>query len=208
CHRRGGGRPDSRRTVPGAVLPGAEAAGRLRRRLSAEGHLAMALVTVLPGQLAGDGLAGQGLASHGPGRPPLRRVESDPRKSSVKGDADRAGTSRGLPERGNISPRTRRAMSSDPVAGTRAYPAGQEHPARLDVGVIGAGRVGTALAVALRRAGHRIAAASAVSSASRERVARYLPGTPVLQPADVIAAADLALLTVPDDALAGLVRGL
>jgi predicted short-subunit dehydrogenase-like oxidoreductase (DUF2520 family) len=99
-------------------------------------------------------------------------------------------------------------MSPDPAAGTRAGLAGQEHPARLDVGVIGAGRVGTALAVALRRAGHRIAAASAVSSASRERVDRYLSGTPVLQPADVIAAADLVLLTVPDDALAGLVRGL
>jgi predicted short-subunit dehydrogenase-like oxidoreductase (DUF2520 family) len=95
-------------------------------------------------------------------------------------------------------------MRPDPVAG----PAGQEHPARLDVGVIGAGRVGTALAVALSRAGHRIAAASAVSSASRERIERYLTGTPVLQPADVIAAADLVLLTVPDDALAGLVRGL
>ncbi len=99
-------------------------------------------------------------------------------------------------------------MSPDPAAGTRAGLARQEHPARLDVGVIGAGRVGTALAVALRRAGHRIAAASAVSSASRERVDRYLSGTPVLQPADVIAAADLVLLTVPDDALAGLVRGL
>jgi predicted short-subunit dehydrogenase-like oxidoreductase (DUF2520 family) len=99
-------------------------------------------------------------------------------------------------------------MSSDPVAGTQAGLAGQEHPARLNVGVIGAGRVGTALAVAMRRAGHRIAAASAVSSASRERIDRYLSGTPVLQPADVIAAADLVLLTVPDDALAGLVRGL
>jgi predicted short-subunit dehydrogenase-like oxidoreductase (DUF2520 family) len=99
-------------------------------------------------------------------------------------------------------------MSSDPVAGARAGLAGQGHPARLNVGVIGAGRVGTALAVALRRAGHRIVAASAVSSASRERVDRYLSGTPVLQPADVIAAADLVLLTVPDDALAGLVRGL
>jgi len=99
-------------------------------------------------------------------------------------------------------------MSSDPVAGTRASLAGQEHPARLDVGVIGAGRVGTALAIALRRAGHRIAAASAVSSASRERVDRYLSGTPVRQPADVIASADLVLLTVPDDALPGLVRGL
>jgi predicted short-subunit dehydrogenase-like oxidoreductase (DUF2520 family) len=99
-------------------------------------------------------------------------------------------------------------MSSDPLAGTQGGLAGQEHPARLNVGVIGAGRVGTALAVALRRAGHRIAAASAVSSASTQRVDRYLPGTPVLQPADVIAAADLVLLTVPDDALAGLVRGL
>jgi predicted short-subunit dehydrogenase-like oxidoreductase (DUF2520 family) len=87
-------------------------------------------------------------------------------------------------------------------------PAGHGHPARLDVGVVGAGRVGTALAVALRRAGHTIAAASAVSEASRSRVERLLPGTPVRQPGDVVAAADLVLLTVPDDALAGLVRGL
>ena len=99
-------------------------------------------------------------------------------------------------------------MSSDPAAATRGSPAGHEHPARLNVGVIGAGRVGSALAVALRRAGHQIVAASAVSAASRDRVDRYLPGTPVLQPADVIAAADLVLLTVPDDALGGLVRGL
>jgi predicted short-subunit dehydrogenase-like oxidoreductase (DUF2520 family) len=87
------------------------------------------------------------------------------------------------------------------------YP-GHEHPARLDIGVIGAGRVGTALAVALSRAGHRIAGASAVSEASRQRVARFLPGTPVMQPEDVVAVADLVLLTVPDDALGGLVRGL
>jgi predicted short-subunit dehydrogenase-like oxidoreductase (DUF2520 family) len=86
--------------------------------------------------------------------------------------------------------------------------AGHGHPARLDVGVVGAGRVGTALAVALRRAGHTIAAASAVSEASRSRVERFLPGTPVLQPGDVVAAVDLVLLTVPDDALSGLVRGL
>jgi predicted short-subunit dehydrogenase-like oxidoreductase (DUF2520 family) len=87
-------------------------------------------------------------------------------------------------------------------------PAGHGHPARLDVGVVGAGRVGTALAVALRRAGHTIAAASAVSEASRSRVERFLPGTPVRQPSDVVAASDLVLLTVPDDALGGLVRGL
>jgi len=85
---------------------------------------------------------------------------------------------------------------------------GSEHPARLRVGVIGAGRVGTALAVALSRAGHRITAASAVSDASLERVRTYLTGTPVIQPADVADAADLVLLTVPDDVLPGLVRGL
>jgi len=82
------------------------------------------------------------------------------------------------------------------------------HPARLDVGVVGAGRVGTALAVALKRAGHRVTAASAVSQASRRRVAEFLPGTPVMQPDEVISTADLVLLTVPDDVLAGLVAGL
>ena len=91
---------------------------------------------------------------------------------------------------------------------TDAASAGQEHPAQLDVGVVGAGRVGTALAVALSRAGHRVAGASAVSAASRGRVERYLPGTPVMEPAEVIGAADLVLLTVPDDALGGLVSGL
>ena len=40
---------------------------------------------------------------------------------------------------------------------TAAPSAGHEHPAQLDVGVVGAGRVGTALAVALSRAGHRVA---------------------------------------------------
>ena len=111
-------------------------------------------------------------------------------------------------------------MTSDPVAGrypgrpgatgpddaAELPPSG--HPARLDVGVVGAGRVGTALAVALSRAGHRISGASAVSKGSRDRVGRFLPGTPVLQPEEVVAGADLVLLTVPDDALSGLVRGL
>jgi predicted short-subunit dehydrogenase-like oxidoreductase (DUF2520 family) len=100
-------------------------------------------------------------------------------------------------------------MSSDSAPGHASQPGpGHEHPARLDVGVVGAGRVGTALAVALGRAGHRIAAASAVSDASRRRVDTYLAGTPVRQPQDVVAVADLVLLTVPDDALSGLVRGL
>jgi predicted short-subunit dehydrogenase-like oxidoreductase (DUF2520 family) len=95
-------------------------------------------------------------------------------------------------------------MSSEPaVDGT-----GHVHPAQLRVGVIGAGRAGTALAAALSRAGHRVVAAAAVSEASRERIERFLPGTPVREPDGVLDAADLVLLTVPDDALPGLVAGL
>src|SRR5215813_11099093 len=82
------------------------------------------------------------------------------------------------------------------------------HPAQLAVGVVGAGRAGTAMAAALGRAGHRVVAASAVSQASIERVAARLPGVPVLRPQEVIERAGLALLTVPDDVLPGLVAGL
>jgi len=83
-----------------------------------------------------------------------------------------------------------------------------DHPARLRVGIVGAGRVGSTLAVALRRAGHEIVAVSAVSDTSVRRVRRSLPGVPFRQPPEVVAAADLVLLTVPDDVLPGLVSGL
>ncbi len=83
-----------------------------------------------------------------------------------------------------------------------------ERPARLDVGVVGAGRVGAVLGAALQRAGHRIVAVSGVSEESRSRAADLLPGTPVRTPEEVVAAAELVLLAVPDDALEGLVSGL
>jgi len=83
-----------------------------------------------------------------------------------------------------------------------------KHPAELQVGVVGAGRAGTVLAAALARAGHRVVAASAVSQESVRRIQRALPGTAIRRPEQVIAEADLVLLTVPDDVLPGLVRGL
>ena len=83
-----------------------------------------------------------------------------------------------------------------------------DRPARLSVGVVGAGRVGAVLGAALGRAGHRVVAAAAVSEASRRRVEALLPGTPVVPPDEVLARADLVLLTVPDDVLPGLVEGL
>jgi predicted short-subunit dehydrogenase-like oxidoreductase (DUF2520 family) len=76
------------------------------------------------------------------------------------------------------------------------------------VSVIGAGRVGTALALALRDAGHDVVAVSTVSAVNRARVERLLPDTAVLPPDEAAAAAGIVILAVPDDALPGLVRGL
>ncbi|QIK74536.1 Rossmann-like and DUF2520 domain-containing protein [Nocardioides piscis] len=73
------------------------------------------------------------------------------------------------------------------------------------VGVIGAGRVGAVLAAALRAAGHEIVAAAGESDASRGRIEAMLPGTPGAKPSDVARAADLLLLTVPDDMLPNVV---
>jgi predicted short-subunit dehydrogenase-like oxidoreductase (DUF2520 family) len=81
-------------------------------------------------------------------------------------------------------------------------------PARLKVGIISAGRVGTALGVALERADHVVVACSAISHASRQRAQRRLPDTPVVAPPDVAASAELLLLAVPDSELAGRVAGL
>src|SRR5947209_19505430 len=81
-------------------------------------------------------------------------------------------------------------------------------PARLKVGIISAGRVGSALGVALERADHVVVACSAVSHASRQRAQRRLPDRPVAPPPGVPAGRELLLLAVPDSELAGLVSGL
>ncbi len=83
-----------------------------------------------------------------------------------------------------------------------------DRPGRLKVGVVGFGRVGSVLGVALDRAGHRIVAVSGVSPESRRRAQRMLPDVPVRPADEVVAGADLVLLAVPDDALPALVSGL
>jgi len=82
------------------------------------------------------------------------------------------------------------------------------HPARLAVGIVGAGRAGTALGAALVRAGHAVVAVSAVSEASLSRASAHFPEAVIAPPDVVVEQADLVLLTVPDDVLPGLVAGL
>lgn len=81
-------------------------------------------------------------------------------------------------------------------------------PDSVRVGVIGAGRVGTALGEALIAAGHQVVATTAISAASRQRARDRLPGATILPADEVAAAAELIVLSVPDDTLTGLVRGL
>ena len=69
-----------------------------------------------------------------------------------------------------------------------------------DVGIIGAGRVGSVLGAALATAGYRVVAASGASP--------LLRATPVLPADEVAARAGLLILSVPDDVLPGLVAGL
>lgn len=70
----------------------------------------------------------------------------------------------------------------------------------MDLAVVGAGRVGTAMAVLLARAGHRVVAAAG-GEATRDRVARHLPGVPVLAPEEAARGAELVLIGTPDAAI-------
>lgn len=81
-------------------------------------------------------------------------------------------------------------------------------PARLAVGVVSAGRVGSVLGATLARAGHSVVAASGLSASSVRRAEQLLPGVPLLPPDEVVRRSDLVVLALPDDALEGMVRGL
>jgi predicted short-subunit dehydrogenase-like oxidoreductase (DUF2520 family) len=68
----------------------------------------------------------------------------------------------------------------------------------MDVAVIGAGRVGTAVAARLLDAGHRIVAISG-RAGTVDRAARYLPGVPI-RPAPIAArGAEVVIIGTPDD---------
>jgi predicted short-subunit dehydrogenase-like oxidoreductase (DUF2520 family) len=71
----------------------------------------------------------------------------------------------------------------------------------MDIALVGAGRVGTALAVLLSRAGHRIVGVAG-REGSRARAEEFLPEVPFLPAADAVRDAAVAVLGVPDDAIA------
>ena len=74
------------------------------------------------------------------------------------------------------------------------------------VGIVGAGAVGTALGVAISRAGWPVNAFSTRDPGRRDRFRRLVPGAAALmEPEAVVNVVDLAILAVPDDAIAEVV---
>lgn len=75
-------------------------------------------------------------------------------------------------------------------------------PARLRVGIISAGRVGTALGEAFAAAGHQVVSVHASSPQSAARAAERLPFARVRDLDGVVADSQLVVLAVPDTSLA------
>lgn len=81
-------------------------------------------------------------------------------------------------------------------------------PARLTVGVVSAGRVGTTIGQALERAEHVVESVTAHSAHSRARAASRLPESEIREPADAASHCELLVLAVPDDRLPAVIADL
>lgn len=75
-------------------------------------------------------------------------------------------------------------------------------PKKITLGFIGAGRVGTGLALSFARSGRNVASIASRSIASARKLARRVPGArAVSSPQEAADRADIVFLTVPDDAI-------
>ena len=77
------------------------------------------------------------------------------------------------------------------------------------VGIVGAGAVGTALGVAMSRAGWPVTAVASRDAGRRERFRSLVPGARAFfEPAAVVDEVELIVLTVPDDAIPSVIEPL
>ena len=78
---------------------------------------------------------------------------------------------------------------------------------RLRVGVIGSGRVGPVLALALAGAGHELVGITAAGDDAKSRVAAMLPNLPIAQPDELIKNSQLVVFAIPGSELPAVVDG-
>ncbi|MFA5368168.1 MAG: DUF2520 domain-containing protein [Dehalococcoidia bacterium] len=85
----------------------------------------------------------------------------------------------------------------------------RQNSSKLNIGFIGTGTAGTALAVSLHTAGYSIVAASDVNLSSTQRFATMVPDCRTCQNnQDVVDSADLIFITTPDDIIAPIAASL
>jgi len=94
-------------------------------------------------------------------------------------------------------------------AGDHAHPHNHALPGETPfTGIVGAGAVGTALGVALTRAGWPIHAVASRDAGRRERFTTFVEGArPFVEPQALIEEVELIILAVPDDAIGALAEG-
>ena len=89
------------------------------------------------------------------------------------------------------------------------HPHGRGSAGAPTVGIVGAGPVGTALGVAISRAGWPVTAVASRDAGRRQRFCGLVPGARAfIEPVSVLNEVELAILTVPDDALPAVVEPL
>jgi predicted short-subunit dehydrogenase-like oxidoreductase (DUF2520 family) len=107
------------------------------------------------------------------------------------------------PERDVLAGGTSDEEVSRTAGGARGAEAGAgEAPGAPRVGIVGAGPVGTALGVAISRAGWPVAAVSSRDPGRRERFRALVPGSRAFaDPFALLEEVDLAIVAIPDDAI-------
>lgn len=142
------------------------------------------------------------------GRDAARDVSGspDPAQSAVLRELDERGIV--LDPQGHSGPAGRSAARDD--AEPHAHPHVRSEPGEPPViGIVGAGAVGTALGVALDRAGWVVGAVASRDPQRRERFRSLVPGVRAFAEANaVLDDAELIIVAVPDDAIAVVAGGL
>ena len=92
-----------------------------------------------------------------------------------------------------------------PGGGARLAPKGRH---RLAVGVVGCGRLGASLALALAAAGYRVVALAGRDPVRAQALAAAIPDARAVVPYVAVRATELVLLAVPDDAVEELASAL
>jgi predicted short-subunit dehydrogenase-like oxidoreductase (DUF2520 family) len=126
----------------------------------------------------------------------IRAIEA----AGIDLDPDRAGTRRAVPHEAGAG----QPEGDDP---DDAHPHPHPHVQSLEgeppiIGIVGAGAVGTALGVALERAGWPIQAVASRDAGRRERFRSLVPGVRAFADATpLVEEVELIILAVPDDAI-------